>query len=244
MPGIKLVSINIERSKHLDTVIPFLKENAPDVVTLQEVMERDVPFFEKELGMQAYFVPAHEFAAYPNKEAPGLEGAALFARELDDRRSIFYVGQGEPLVRFTEDKAESIERIAKMLLSVNVRHAGEEYRIATTHFTWSPQGSITELQRSDLAKLFAALEPLQEFVLTGDFNAPRGRNIWDTIATHYKDNIPAHYTSSIDPMHKAGELPYVVDGLFTTPLYSANDVTLHSGVSDHKAITAIITKLV
>ena len=79
--------------------------------------------------------------------------------------------------------------------------------------------------------------------ICGDFNAPRGRPTWDAIAAKYKDNIPEHYKSSIDAMHRAGALPYLVDGIFTTPGYRADNVELHEGISDHKAITATITKL-
>jgi endonuclease/exonuclease/phosphatase family metal-dependent hydrolase len=104
-------------------------------------------------------------------------------------------------------------------------------------------GDVTEKQTQDLKALLAILEKIPEFVLTGDFNAPRGRETGDTIAAKYKDNIPEHYTSSIDPMHRAGELPYVVDGIFTTPQYLASNVELHLGVSDHKAVTATIAKI-
>jgi hypothetical protein len=47
--------------------------------------------------------------------------------------------------------------------------------------------------------------------------------------------------TSIDPkLHRAGALQLMVDGLFTTPGYEASDVMLHTGVSDHCAITARI----
>ena len=59
------------------------------------------------------------------------------------------------------------------------------------------------------------------------------------------DNIPSSYRTSIDvPRHrlretKANELSQnMVDGLFTTPAYSAHDVFLVDGVSDHMAIVA------
>jgi endonuclease/exonuclease/phosphatase family metal-dependent hydrolase len=87
------------------------------------------------------------------------------------------------------------------------------------------------------------LSGLPDFILTGDFNAPRGRATWDTLAAKYKDNIPARYTSSIDPSHRAGESPYVVDGIFTTPEYEARNVELHEGISDHKAVTATVVKV-
>ncbi len=68
------------------------------------------------------------------------------------------------------------------------------------------------------------------------------------LAPKYKDNIPSHYKTSIDAaLHRAGkERPEgladkMVDGLFTTPGYTAVDVRLQFGVSDHAAIVATIS---
>jgi len=135
--------------------------------------------------------------------------------------------------------------VAKVLTSVEIEKGGATFRVATTHFTWSEKGEASDLQKEDLGKLFPLLEGLREFVLCGDFNAPRGRTTFDAIAAKYKDNIPLEYTTSIDgSMHRAGNLPYMVDGLFTTPEYQASNVALNSGVSDHLAITATIHKIV
>ena len=242
MASIKLVSINIERSKHLDTVIPFLKTQRPDVVTLQECMERDVKAFEEVLDMQSFYAPLSVFGAR-NGEEEGPEGQAIFARKIISKGFEYYAGEYDPIYRTTDDKEADIIRIAKALSHAVVDHGGQSFCVATTHFTWSLQGIATELQLNDLGKLFEKLARFPEILLTGDFNAPRGRKTWDSIAAKYKDNIPSHYTSSIDPMHRAGELPLVVDGLFTTPEYEARDVELHKGVSDHKAVTATITKV-
>lgn len=240
--GTKLVSINIERSKHLDTVIPFVYAQKPDVITLQEVMERDVPLFEKEFGMQCFYVPVLVFAAGTG-EKEGVEGTAIFARDFKSRGSTYYAGQSEPLARFTEEKDEKKSQVAKMLVHADIAVGDVTYKIATTHFTWTAKGEATELQLQDLQKLLVALEPLGEFVFTGDFNAPRGRETWNRLAARYKDNIPARYTSSIDPMHQAGPLPYLVDGIFSTPEYYVENVELHEGISDHKAVTATIQKV-
>ena len=83
----------------------------------------------------------------------------------------------------------------------------------------------------------------EPFVLAGDFNAPRGGEIFSHIAERYTDNIPPHYTTSIDgTLHRAGPIPFMVDGLFTTPSYRAKGVHLEFGVSDHAAVAATIEK--
>lgn len=242
MPSIRVVSINIERFRHLDTVTAFLKENPADVVTLQEVMERDLPLLESVLDMKSFYVP---LCNYDKPDEPkGVEGQAVFAKDFVETSKAYYAGEWDPLTRFTEDKLESIVRIAKALSWVQIERGGQLFCVATTHFTWSERGEVTDLQRKDMQALLGLLKGIPEFVLTGDFNAPRGRETWDTLAAKYKDNIPLKYTSSIDPLlHRASPLPYVVDGVFTTPGYAASNVELHTGISDHCAITATISKL-
>ena len=51
-PSIRLVSLNIERRKHLNRILPFLQEYKPDVVCMQELFEKDVPYFEQALGIE------------------------------------------------------------------------------------------------------------------------------------------------------------------------------------------------
>lgn len=243
MASIKLVSINIERSKHLDTLIPFLKKHQPEVTTMQEVMERDIPLLEETLGVKCFYTPLciHQERS---DDAEGIYGQAIFSKyPLTSVQFAYYAGEHDPLHRFGPDTPAEIGKVARALTAVEFSKNDVPFCIATTHFTWTPDGGVSDDQKRDLKALLLLLEKIPEFVLTGDFNAPRGRSTWDTIASKYKDNIPAHYVSSIDPMHRAGELPYVVDGVFTTPEYTAEDVALHTGVSDHKAVTATITKI-
>lgn len=81
-------------------------------------------------------------------------------------------------------------------------------------------------------------------MLAGDFNAPRGGESFSAIAARYRDNIPPNYQTSIyAPLHRSGQdLELMVDGLFTTPGYRAENVELTSGMSDHYAIVADIEK--
>jgi endonuclease/exonuclease/phosphatase family metal-dependent hydrolase len=128
------------------------------------------------------------------------------------------------------------------MLSCEIEKEGETFRVATTHFTWTPDGSADDYQRADVKKLLAILGGMGEFVLTGDFNAPRGGEIFGTLAEKYKDNVPSHYTTSIDgALHRAGPLELMVDGIFSTPGYAVSDVELVAGVSDHKAIVATVS---
>lgn len=247
MRPLRLVSINVERSNHIERVLPFLKASAADVICIQELCERDIPEIESSLGMRAVYAPVGLHPADPPEEGAVMTGIAFFSREAPlSIREIYYKGdraQAEtaPAHRTATDAP---------LLCADIDCDGTTYRVLSTHFTWTPDGSASDEQRVDMRKLLNTLSAEGEFVLCGDFNAPRGGEIFAELASRYTDNIPPQYATSIDvTLHKRGrERPHelsdkMVDGLFTTPGYRARDVELHFGISDHAAVTALIERV-
>jgi exonuclease III len=54
----RLLSLNIEHSKHLGRLIPFLSEYKPDVVCLQELVASDIEAIQEQTGLAySHFVP-------------------------------------------------------------------------------------------------------------------------------------------------------------------------------------------
>jgi exonuclease III len=248
----KLASINIEMRKHLQEFQAFLKAQQPDVLCLQELAEPDIGLFEDMFGQKMLFVPTtiHPIEGGPGQGEDAVMGIALIARApLQNTSVAYYSGTPDNLktIRFYQEDGElrvDPSTIHNQLITATVGGM----RIGTTHFTWSPNGQSTALQMQDVGKLIALAkaEAAQHngLVFCGDFNAPRGRTTFGRIAAEFTDAIPAHYTGSIDgTFHRAGNLPYMVDGLFHTPNYKAEDVTLHTGISDHMAITATLTRV-
>lgn len=234
--ALSLVSVNIEWDRHLDTVLPFLKEKRADVICVQELLEQDIALFEEACGPIVVFSPM----GYLQRGTLFAFGCAIFSR-------FPFSGAGEKYYVGTRDSIRINSEIddcgTHSLVHADITKDGVAHRIATTHFTWTKNGESTPDQLANLAVLLKELDSLDEFVMAGDFNAPRGRDTFSALARRYTDNIPAHYETSLDPvLHtKAGRpLPYMVDGLFTTPGYRANDVSLQFGVSDHAAIVASI----
>ncbi len=237
MKTLSLIQLNIERDKHLDRVLPFLKERQPEVVCLQEVFERDVPLLAEAMGGTAYFVPKMIWEG-------SVMGICIISRlPLLNMHSDQYAGASE-LRTFVNGTAEEKHSSMRYILaSAEIEKDGTLFKIATTHFTWTPGGEADDFQRADIQSLLATLAPLGDLVFTGDFNAPRGREIWELLATSYKDNVPDVHQSSLDPnLHRAGPLPYVVDGIFSTPVYHVSHVEMICGVSDHCALVADISR--
>ncbi len=235
---LKIIQLNIERSKHLELVVAFLRAEATDVVCMQELMQRDIAMFEESLAMRCSYAPNCFHPAEDNN--PGVMGIGIFSKWPTKTDVEVYNGTIDPLPVHTPGIPGTT---ANPLVWATIEKEGEIFIIGTTHFTVALNGGVNDLQRDHLQKMLALLTNKEEFLLTGDFNAPRGGEIFSELAAKYKDNIPLEYASSIDgSLHRAGPLPYMVDGIFSTPGYEVSEVVMKSGVSDHCAFIASVEK--
>lgn len=244
--SIKLISLNIEGNKHLDDrVLPFLLERKPEVVTLQEVFLSDVPKIEETLGMTGIFIPMAD-VNYENEHLParGLWGILHLTKlnAVEASYQYYYGIEDEIPKFFANQDPNSMNRV---LVWQVVEKEGQFYRFATTHFTWSKDGQTIDLQKQTYQSMNEILKTFPDVVLTGDFNAPRGREIFTNLSKSYTDNIPQDITTTIDNnLHKAkANIQFVVDGCFTSEEYKASEVEVVDGVSDHMAVVATISKL-
>lgn len=242
----KVVSLNIELNCRFDTVIPFLIREEADVICLQEVLEEDVPMLSEKLGMNyEYKAFTYEWSDVPShSEAYGKRyGVAIFSKHTMKSGYVFYTGSEEttsiPFEKYVE-RREELE--SNVLVWAEITDSeGAVFRFITTHFYVTHHGESSPRQLATLPPFFAALDTFGEFILCGDFNAPRGNETFTKIKERYIDNIPLTYQTSIDQnLHRVKGLMYMVDGLFTTPAYRTEDVALVDGVSDHMAIVATI----
>ncbi len=240
--SIKLVSINIERDLHLDRVVPFVIAEKPDVLCLQEVREPDVQIFAKLFSDTYVFAPAIKHRSDGFK---AVIGQAVFSKLPIATQNIHYY-VGDPAVIPREELPDTCGNHAVVVVEVGEEEA---FRIAATHFVWSERGQATDLQRISMRKLLEILQPFGELVLCGDFNAPRGGEIFSMLLETYHDNVPPQYATSLDlDLHRAGkDRPHeladkMVDGMFSTPGYRVSHVRMVPGVSDHCALVATVQK--
>lgn len=242
-PRIKLVTLNIELSRRLDTVIPFLQAQGADVICLQELVSADMPAFERALGMSGiYGYMAYEPQAATKEHPLPIVSVGIYTRLVfSDVRRDYIWGGGEEMPekkRFTPDSS------SKLLLSALFEKGGQTFRIGTTHFTWTADGKENPEQLRDLQTLLQHLSRFPGIVFCGDFNAPRGGAVFDAIAAKYRDNVPPKYESSLDPvLHRAPGLKLMVDGLFSTTHYGVSNVEMKCGISDHCALVADVARV-
>lgn len=220
----------------MEAVLGLLEKEKPDAVCLQEVCVSDISVIETTLGMQGHFAPM-----FFEQEFQCSKGVAIFAPSFLSTSAKHYAGKelASKSINPNMNCEREYHHLMYQLVSATIEHQGSVFNINTTHLPVTTDGETTWFQLEAIDKLLEELKNQPEMILCGDTNAPRGREAFAKLANVYKDNIPAEYTTSIDgDLHRAGPIPFMVDGLFTTPGYRAENVRLVSGVSDHYAIVA------
>jgi endonuclease/exonuclease/phosphatase family metal-dependent hydrolase len=236
--GIKLLTLNIENDRHLDRVEAAIAEHLPDVVCLQEVLEANCARLASTGGYDVKFSLGGRQLKPTGHERNW--GVAVLSR-IPVIRHIESVYAADHRIRVLREPDDT----RRVVLVTELEHQGQPYRIATTHFTWTPDGHINELQKADFARLEPVLAGYPDYVLCGDFNAPRGREMFAKFVDELGlvDHLPAAVTSTIDGrFHRAGPLELVVDTIFSTPEYRATDIRVLDGISDHKGILAVVDR--
>lgn len=235
----KLVSLNIEGKKHLKEVVEFLAKIEADIVCLMEICREDV--LDLAGGRYPFVVFAPNDVLGNNRdsgESMKETGVAILSKQVIEESEKDNFGE-KP--RTLIDRSGKTSH-APVLLTAKV---GEVY-VGTTHFTWTSDGSVSEAQRKHLKLLLSKVKD-KEIVLCGDFNIPRGNELYTELAKNFKDNIPSEVVTTLDPvLHYAnkveiGRLKFVVDYTWSTKGYKVSDLQVISGVSDHCALVCTIS---
>lgn len=226
----------------------LIKRERPEVICLQEVFEEDFKVFVKKFGMKGVFAPT-VFIDKPGK--PGLGKRGIFGVAMMSKlpgkfgSEYYFKRQSQELPRYSgKPNAGHRTLVWQEIEGRRKKEEGRRLIVATTHFTWSKGGKVTGKQRRELNKLIELLvNKVKPDVLCGDFNAPRGGEIWSKLAERMIDNIPQEAKTTLDPkLHYANTngVELVVDGFFTAPKSKVQikSLRLVGGVSDHLAIAA------
>ncbi len=225
---IKVVSINIERHKHIERVVEFLKKENPDVICLMEVCESDVVILAGESYPFRVYAPND---VMPESEGRGTTGVAILSKKPIEWSEKFYCNEADRA--YLEKPGLGTHAPILVLAKIG------DLQIGAVHFSWTANGSVDERQRKHTDILLEYLSTKGELVLCGDFNIPRGNEMYQKLLTNYQDNIPTEIETTLDPkLHRAnfetpGKLKFVVDYVWSTPTYEVSEVRVEQGVSDH-----------
>ena len=255
MAQIKLITLNVEMNRHLDTVIPFLERESPDVLCLQEVFSRDIKMLEEKFGYISMYLPmCKRWYGLSNTLPLEDQGIAVLSKlPITLENQEYYFNDSPKLLQYDNKSLETKRKtIRQGIIWVTVKKEEVEFIIANTHFTWTPNGMTNAYQEQDIKELIKILDRIPNLVICGDFNAPRNINsIYKIITQRFKDNVPVNIITTLDVnKHRARvdakEIArigtYVVDYIFSTPGYEVKDIRVEYGVSDHAAVIGAIIR--
>jgi endonuclease/exonuclease/phosphatase family metal-dependent hydrolase len=241
---LKLISLNIEKDNHYDTVLSFLDKEAADVICLQEVPES----FIVHLLERNYLISFAPLAIFPHKNGDDKNGILIGSKFPVQSQTNYYHRSDENLVKYTKGNEANTLSLSYIMSSIET--SAGIFNIATTHIIDTEAGKEDDVQVAIMNSMLAKLKKEPDHLICGDFNMPRGYNkLYEEVTKEYKDNIPKHYQSSLDRnLHRLGNVEidepifdkFMVDYIFTKPPYVASDVRLEFGVSDHAAVVANI----
>lgn len=229
--SLKLVSLNVQKKEHTRDVARFISEQKAEIVVLLEVAHDQLDLLLSDYPHRA-FKPNFKLV-----EDGSLIGVVLAAkRGIKEQEGFYCDGR--------EDESVPYEALGAHR-PVVVSGVVGEIRLYATHFTWTPEMSVTKKQSANLGLLMTRLSG-KELVLCGDFNIPRGNTNYQRLVSKYLDNIPSNVRSTIDwELHRAKregkeKFEAVVDYVFSTPKYRVSEVGVASGISDHCALVCEI----
>lgn len=213
---------------------------------VQELNETDIPRFVR-FGENYIYAPVHR-----DVREDVFVGVGIFSRlPLVNTEVVYYRGDASRVPDFdpTSVATKYTTQNAMVVVADVEIMEGVSFRIATTHFTWTPDGMPDDYQRTDAKTLLSCLKTQDPLILCGDMNAPRGGEIYRLFVEQYTDAVPPEHKTSLDiNLHRHGQdrrdqlENKMVDYIFTAPPYTASGVELVSGVSDHMAIVATVEK--
>lgn len=224
--AIKFLQLNIETNKHLERIIPFLEKENFDVICFQEIYENDAKMLAEKFNL--HLCMGKELLCKGDSKA-------IFSKHPFVKTMEYHLWQGDHRYHL---KNESFS-----LLEAHISEEGREYTFLTTHLPVSYPGNIiADYQLECYKALKPILEKEQNLLFTGDLNSPRGTFIFDDLASFLVDNVPINLDSTLDPnLHRTkGEFKYVVDGVFSKGDHQVSGISIHEGLSDHKAISGIL----
>jgi endonuclease/exonuclease/phosphatase family metal-dependent hydrolase len=245
---LRLVSLNMEGAKHQDVITSFLDYHQPDVICLQEMPSHYIHTIMT-LGYHVTFRPLWTDCELAPDDAVGV---AIASKTTHDAETFWYYGQKQALRPF-DSKNKITTSSFGCIISTVTSASGETYNIATTHLPVTSDGKSDNDQCIAVDNLLKVLKIKKPHILCGDMNMPRGYNDnYQKFTDIYTDEVPTHYRSSLDRVHHrcANKTDlnapifdiYMVDYIFTQPPYTATNVRLEFGVSDHAAVLADIFK--
>jgi endonuclease/exonuclease/phosphatase family metal-dependent hydrolase len=241
---IKILSWNIWRGKYLNKAVDLLQQNSPDIICLQEIVEKDVDNKRENLAgiiakkLKYNFVYCRAFTTDRHEIVYDLGNAILSKHQILDSTCFELSGLKDYLKNSETEPRGAIKAIFQF--------GSRKINVITTHLAYSHELLPSKLRDKQVTKLLKIIEK-ENTVLTGDFNAeiknPEIKKLKGKIIN--ANNGKSMPTWSVSPTNYKGfeirGLKYQIDHIFVS-----KDITIKqfkvikTKASDHLPVMAVL----
>lgn len=221
---VKIININIWHGKFFDSLVSFIREQNPDIITMQEVYDGKNASFDRNLRIldelkkilnfdHVAFAPSL-IDKRPSGKVPW--GNAVFSKHpIIDRKTTFYhIPYGE----YDMENSTRFELAPRNLQQVTLSVNSKKLYVFNTHGIWGEDGEDSTERLAMSRTIIKAIKGKSPLILAGDFNLRLHTQTIKNIEEYLKNVFKNELTTTFN-MKRKNNLGYgtsVVDMVFVT----------------------------
>lgn len=249
MKLIKFIQVNIYKGKYLDPLIDFLRQEKPDIVSMQEVAYGDVSYhhdktinlfeyIKEKTGLDGYFRGDQKFA----DSSESLFGNAVLTKLPITGFEILSLKKFRPVTLAEFENSAIFPYLARLAVDVMIDVGGRAVHAISWHGAWTAPPRDTKETLKQASMVGSYLKSLTApFILGTDMNNIPGSKtveIIESVANNLMTGSQVKQTTH-PKIHKIAPKGYLVDYIFTSPDFKLKSLTVPEVlVSDHLPVVA------
>ena len=246
MRELKIIQVNIFKGKYLDNLVKFIKEEDPDLITMQEVTAGNFNLYEEKSAnvfnilkeKLGYFGVFNGDLKIKNDSKSEFGNAVFSKYEIISKAVIVLKPFREITMEELDGNGEDIrELIPRHLLDAVIKVEGNKIHVISWHGAWTAPPTDTNETLKQADKVAAYLDSLDDaFLLGGDLNNIVTNKTVGTInkvANNLMINSGVVQTTH-PTIHKIAPKGFMIDYIFTSSHFKLKNLYVPQIiVSDH-----------
>lgn len=251
----KFIQINIFKGKYFDSLVDFLRQENPDLISMQEVTagaanlygDKGTNIFEllkEKLKIAGVFHADIEFSDYPNAAF----GNAVFSKRPIIKSEVVVLKTFRPvtLFEFNNNSGNIWADLPRHMLDATINFGDFKIHAISVHGRRiaPPADDAENIRQAKVVASYLRSLGGESFIVGGDFNMPLGSEVIK-IVSGVSINLMegADVTQTLNPrVHERGEKGYLVDFVFCSAHFEVESLNVPEvDISDHLPVIVKLT---